>query len=287
MKLHSLLLGAVLAAGVLAADRPVDPTFLHRFVPEVRPNPADAATPNCQYRPVFGDGDSWARLARGVSRYGELSVAPGGACAAVGYPREEHVHVVLEGSGVLEYDEGRHELRKHDFYYLPPGVRRRVANAGREPLRLLVMGFRIPAGMAVTAPETLQIANIDDVPLQVVGNHPPSTKYRLLMGDRKSTRDRIAAGHVLTSLFIMEFEPSGTNFPHHHETEEEIYLLLEGQGEMVAGGGMDGIEGRHPARAGDAYFFRLNCTVGFYNAGPPSTARARILAVRSLFPFRR
>ena len=35
-------------------------------------------------------------------------------------------------------------------------------------------------------------------------------------------------------------------------------------------------------QAGDAYFFRLNCTVGFYNTG--STA-AHILAVRSLYPF--
>jgi len=106
------------------------------------------------------------------------------------------------------------------------------------------------------------------------------------MGDVTSKRDRIAAAHVLTSLFIMEFTPGGTNFPHHHEREEEIYLLLEGTGEMVAGGGMDGIEGRHPAKAGDAYFFRLNCTVGFYSSNAPGAGKARILAVRSLFPFR-
>jgi uncharacterized cupin superfamily protein len=101
------------------------------------------------------------------------------------------------------------------------------------------------------------------------------------MGDRESKRDRIAAGHVLTSLFLMEIAPGGTNFPHHHEREEEIYLVLDGHGDMVAGGGMDGIEGRHPARAGDVYFFRLNCTVGYYSA--PQT-RSRILAVRSWYP---
>ena len=59
-----------------------------------------------------------------------------------------------------------------------------------------------------------------------------------MMGDTRSTRDRIAAAHVLTSLYVMEFAPGGTNFPHHHETEEEIYVLLNGRGEMVAGGGM-------------------------------------------------
>ena len=82
----------------------------------------------------------------------------------------------------------------------------------------------------------------------------------------------------------MEFAPGGTNFPHHHANAEEVYLLLEGTGEMVAGGGMDGIEGRHPAKPGDAYFFRLNATVGFYNDPDPSKPKARILAVRSFYP---
>lgn len=104
------------------------------------------------------------------------------------------------------------------------------------------------------------------------------------MGDTKSTRDKIAAGQVLISLFIMQFDPGGTNFPHHHENAEEMYLVLDGSGDMVAGGGTGGIEGRHPARAGDAYFFRLNCTVGFY-ASKDATPKSRILAVRSLYPF--
>ena len=101
------------------------------------------------------------------------------------------------------------------------------------------------------------------------------------MGDVDSKRDRIAAGRVLTSLFLMEIAPNGTNFPHHHEREEEIYLVLDGHGDMVAGGGMDGVEGRHPAKAGDAYFFRLNCTVGYYSA---PGVKSRILAVRSGIP---
>jgi uncharacterized RmlC-like cupin family protein len=101
------------------------------------------------------------------------------------------------------------------------------------------------------------------------------------MGDVESKRDRIAAGRVLTSLFLMEIAPGGTNFPHHHEREEEIYLVLAGHGDMVAGGGVDGIEGRHPAKPGDAYFFRLNCTVGYYSA---PGVKSRILAVRSWYP---
>ena len=49
----------------------------------------------------------------------------------------------------------------------------------------------------------------------------------------------------------------------------------------MAGGGIDGIEGRHPAKQGDAYFFRLNCTVGYYSA---PGVKSRILAVRSWHP---
>ncbi len=81
----------------------------------------------------------------------------------------------------------------------------------------------------------------------------------------------------------MEITPGGTNTPHHHEREEEIYLLLDGTGDMVAGSGMDGVEGRHSAKPGDAYFIRLNGTVGFYNTG---STTAHILAVRSRYPFR-
>ena len=150
-------------------------------------------------------------------------------------------------------------------------------------VRLVVMGFKIPDGLRAAPPTKPHVANFDDVKWQTVSGHPDSVLYQLLIGDKNSKRDKIAAGEVITSLFVMEFEPGGTNFPHHHDKAEEIYLVLDGSGDMVAGGGTDGVEGRHPARAGDAYFFRLNCTVGFYAArnGP----KARILAVRSLYPL--
>jgi mannose-6-phosphate isomerase-like protein (cupin superfamily) len=145
------------------------------------------------------------------------------------------------------------------------------------------MGFKLPAGAKTDVTSKLQIANLDDVKKQQVGGHPASTLYQLMIGDTHSTRDKIAAAQVVTSLFVMEITPGGTNTPHHHEREEEIYLLLDGTGDMVAGSGMDGVEGRHPAKPGDAYFIRLNGTVGFYNTG---STIAHILAVRSRYPFR-
>ena len=276
----------LVVAGALAAqERAVDPTWLRRHVPDLKNSPSDVTTATCRYKPVFGAGDADARIVRGVVRFGEMTVDPGGASAPVVYKNEEQIYFILEGTGKILYGEETHSLRKYDFLYLAPGVRRGISSTDGAPLRLLVMGFRVP-GAAEPAPGKLQIANVDEVKKQVVGNHPPSTLYQLLMGDRKSTRDRLAAAQVMTSLFIMEFDAGGTNFPHHHETEEEIYYVLDGHGEMVAGGGTNGVEGRHPSRAGDAFFFRLNCTVGFYAGNKPGEPKAHILAVRSLFPFR-
>ncbi len=269
-----------------AEEHSVDPTFLHRFVPEIQEKKLDVSTGSCHCKPIFGDGDSDTSIVRGVARFGEITVDPEGKSSPVNYPGEEQVYVVLEGKGSLLYGDQKIPIRQNDFMYLPPGVTHGILNLSSQPCRVIVMGFKIPRGEMVSPPAKPQIANIDEVRKQVVEGHPPSTLYQLLMGDTKSTRDRIAAGHVLTSLFVMEFAPGGTNFPHHHEYEEEIYLMLEGNGEMVAGSGTNGIEGKYPARAGDAYFFRLNCTVGFYSNNEP-TAKARVLAVRSLFPPRR
>jgi mannose-6-phosphate isomerase-like protein (cupin superfamily) len=170
---------------------------------------------------------------------------------------------------------------------LLPGVEFALSSRNNSAPRALLMGFRIPEGTKIITPAKLDIANANDVKLQLVGNHPPSTLYRLLMGDTNSTRDRVATGHIMKSLFIMEFDTGGTNFPHHHETQEEIYILLNGEGEMVAGGGADGIEGRFTARAGDAYYYRANTTVGFYNSPLAGEPKARILAVRSTAPMER
>jgi mannose-6-phosphate isomerase-like protein (cupin superfamily) len=129
------------------------------------------------------------------------------------------------------------------------------------------------------------IANAADVPLQELASHGPTTKFKLLMGTTESKRDKLPAASQMASLFLMDFAPGGTNIPHHHETEEEIYFVLKGNGEMVAGGGMDGNEGRHPTKQGDAWFLRLNTTVGFYSGARPGGDHDQILAVRSTFPF--
>jgi mannose-6-phosphate isomerase-like protein (cupin superfamily) len=124
---------------------------------------------------------------------------------------------------------------------------------------------------------------MDQLKEETVSGHPSSVLYKLLVGSHTASRDAIDQAYIVTSFFWMDFAPGGTNLPHHHEGAEEIYLVMDGQGEMAAGSVMDGIEGRYPAKAGDAYYFRPDCTVGFYNRNTPG-ATAHILAVRARIP---
>jgi len=288
-----LLLLLVLAPGLRAQEHTVDPTWLHRYVPELAETKADLSSPTCHYRPIFGEGDKQNQSLQTVARFGEVTLDPRGNCQTVVYDRQEEIYFVVEGAGMLHYilhdivpeKDQVQGLRKHDFTYLPPGVKRSISNSSDQPLRVLVMGFKIPSSMAIGAPMPHpKVANLEDANERTVSGHPNSVLYKLLIGLSTGKRDLIDQAYVMDSFFWMDFAPGGTNWPHHHEAAEEIYLVIDGQGEMVAGGGMDGVEGRHPARPGDAYYFRPNCTVGFYNQNKPE-AKAYILAVRARVPL--
>jgi mannose-6-phosphate isomerase-like protein (cupin superfamily) len=280
-----LFLSVVMSANLLAQDRTVDPTWLHRYVPALSEAKAEISSSTCHYKPIFGAGDADNRILRSVSHFGEITLESQGNCQSVLYDREEEIYFVLEGTGVVQSGDETHPLRANDFTYLAPGVKHGLANNSAQPLRVLVMGFKIPPRVALnTPPPPARIVNLDDVKEEPVQGHPTSVLYKLLAGPRNGKRDAIDSAYVITSFFLMDFAAGGTNFPHHHETAEEIYLVVDGQGEMVAGSGMDGLEGRFPAKAGDAYYFRPNCTVGFYNQDKPG-AKAHILAVRSQIPL--
>jgi len=288
-----LLLLLVLAQGLRAQEHAVDPTWLYRYVPELPEAKADLSSPTCHYRPIFGEGDKQNRSLQTVARFGEVTLDPRGNCETVVYDRQEEIYFVVEGAGTLHYilhdmvpeQDQVHELRKHDFTYLPPGVKRSLSNPSDRPLRVLVMGFKIPSSISIGDPMPHpKVANLEDANERTVSGHPNSVLYKLLIGLRTGKRDLLDEAYVMDSFFWMDFAPGGTNWPHHHEAAEEIYLVIDGHGEIVAGGGMDGVEGRHPARAGDAYYFRPNCTVGYYNENKPE-AKAYILAVRARVPL--
>ena len=280
-----LLLLLLVPCELLAQERQVDPTWLHRYVPRLSETHVDLTAGSCHYKAMFGEGDNENRIMRSVARFGEAEVDARGSCQSVSYDRQEELYFVLEGKGVLHYADRTFPLRANDFTYLAPGVKHSIENSSDQPLRVVIMGFKVPSSVSISAPASEpKIVNMDDLKQQTVEGHPTSVLYKLLAGPRTGTRDAIDQAYVMVSLFWMDFAPGGTNFPHHHEIAEEIYLVIDGEGEMVAGGGMDGVEGRHPAKAGDAYYFRANSTVGFYNQNKPG-AKAHILAVRSLVPL--
>lgn len=284
MKRAMVLFALLISVNLSAQDRSVDPTWLHRYLPSLSETKTDLSTGTCHYKPFFGAGGADDRILRSVSRFAEVSVDPQGACQSVLYDREEEIDFVLEGAGALQYGDDPHPLRANDFVYMAPGVRHSLSSNSGQALRVLVMGFKVPARGTTGGPlQQPRIINLKDVKEQTVGGHPTSVLYKLLVGPKSGKRDAIDEASVVTSFFWMDFAPGGTNFPHHHEAAEEIYFVVQGEGEMVAGSGMDGIEGRYPAKAGDAYYFRPNCTVGFYNQNKPG-ANAYILAVRSKIP---
>jgi mannose-6-phosphate isomerase-like protein (cupin superfamily) len=276
------LVSAVAASCLFAAD----PTFLRRSVAEIQSQP-DGLTANAKattYKPIFGVGDPQANQLHGIARYGELTVGPDGASAIVSYPAEEQIYYILEGNGTLLYEDQKAPVKKDDFMYLPINVKHGMANTSGQPVQLLVMGFKIPQGANVAPTAKLMLANAGDVKLVPVQGHGPTSLFKLLMGTTQSTRDKLPAASQMVSLFIMDFAPGGTNIPHHHDSEEEIYYILKGHGDMVAGGGADGNEGRHPSKEGDAYFIRLNTTVGFYSGSKDGEPHDLVLAVRSTYP---
>jgi len=216
----------VFAVSLFAQERQVEPTWLYRQVSSLPERQTDVSSSSCHYTPIFGAGDTETRYPTSVRRFGELTVDAHGSCHAVEYPREEELFFVLQGKGILHYGEESHALEENDFTYVPPTVGHSFSNSSDEPLRLVVTTVRIPQEKSLAAPAKLQVANLSELNEQTVEGHPTSVQYKLLIGPRTAKRDRINAAYMVTDFFLMDFAPAGTNFPHHHEVAEEIYLWL-------------------------------------------------------------
>ena len=271
-----VLLLSIAVASVVAAE----PAFLRRSVADIAEQSTDLSTATAHYKPIFGAGDPNAEDVKGVLRFGELTVAPGGSSKVVSNKDAEEVFFILGGSGTLQYGQEKAPVKQNDFVYLPVGIEHGISNQSQEALRLLVMTFKIPEGAEVPATSKLMMASADDVRLQVLPSHGPTTQFKLLMGTTQSKRDKLAVAQQINSLFLMDFAPGGTNIPHRHAKEEEIYYVLRGHGDMVAGSDAAKKEMRHPSKQGDAFYFKRNTLIGFYSGGKEGEDHAQILAVR-------
>ena len=175
LKAPGFTAAAFAAASVCLCASPslaqVAPTWVHRFVPDVAEKAGDLSTANCHYQPIFGKAIRRPG-SRSVARFAEVKVDPQGACRPVSYEREEQIYFILEGSGILHYGEEKAPVRKNDFMYLPPGVTHTISGSADQPCRVLVMGFKIPAGTTLEPPPKLVVANMDNVKEQTVKDTP-------------------------------------------------------------------------------------------------------------------
>ena len=205
---------------------------------------------------------------------------PGGRTNMVKYPNEEQVLFILDGTSILHWGKEILPVSKNDFIYIPGGTKYELLNPRDDSLLVIVMGFKLIMDSCVSKTSKLMIANTDKVNFQILASHGPTTQFQLLMGTTKSVRDKLAAAYQVTSLFIMDFDARGTNIPHKHNNEEEIYFILKGKGEIVAGESTEGMELRHLSKEGDAYYFSPKTLIGFYSENKEGEDHARILAVR-------
>jgi len=259
------------------------PAFLKRTLSDISVKTGDLSGANTIYKPIFGTGDSEPQALKGITRFGYLSVDSGGTSNIVKYDIEEQICFILEGTGNLHYENSIVPVAKNDFVYIPVGIKHGFSNPRERTLKVIVMGYKIPDVSNIRQTRRIMIANADEVPLQILGQHGPTTQFKLLMGTIESKRDRLASAYQVNSLFIMDFAAGGTNIPHRHAREEEIYYVLRGTGEMVAGETADKKEVRYPAKEGDAFFFAPNTLIGFYSGTKEGEEHALILAVRSKF----
>jgi mannose-6-phosphate isomerase-like protein (cupin superfamily) len=241
-------------------------------------------TPSAHYNPMFGAGDENSEIIKGITHFGHLTVDPGGRSNVVKFADEELVLYILDGTCILNYNKEKVPVNKNDFMYVPVGTKIGISNPRERSVSVIVMGFKVPPSSIKKSTTGLMIANSDEVPLQILGSHGPTTQFKLLLGTTESTRDKLAAATQVNSLFIMDFNAGGTNIPHRHDDEEEIYFILRGHGEIVAGESSDGRELRHLSNEGDAYFFSPKTLIGFYSGNKDGEEHARILAVRFKYP---
>lgn len=224
-------------------------------------------TPN-KYTETAGDIDStWTLLGEEAGTVGvgvnRIQVKEGKRTTAFHvHGAEEEIFFVLGGSGTLYQGEASHEVREGDCSVHLPCKEPHTLRGGPQGLDVLVFGTRVPveicrlprAGMAwagptvVAAPGRQNLWAMDAAqdPLAL----PPGPRPKNLVAlesvpaqtsDRKghsgtSRRLGAAAGSKKTGLNHIALEPGSSGPPAHcHSAEEEVFVVLDGQGICILG----------------------------------------------------
>jgi uncharacterized cupin superfamily protein len=225
-------------------------------------------------------GGSWRDLGRAAGTCGVgvklIEVDPGKwSTPAHVEGAEEEIFFVLAGSGLSWQDGNAHEVRAGDCLVHLPEAEAHTLRAGPDGLRVLAYGQRLAHGNTVLPRAGVAWMSPGFVEVTVVGGRqhpfhreaeagepevgelmerPPSiVNVQDVPGEQEdrpgyaelATDLALAAGSVTTGLRHCVLEPGCLSAPPHcHSAEEEIFVVLAGEGTLLLG------DAEHPLREG-------------------------------------
>jgi quercetin dioxygenase-like cupin family protein len=216
--------------------------------------------------------------------FGVCALEPDGSVAAHVHSFEESVHV-LEGEVVLSTSEGSSLLRAGDYGLLPVGLPHAWSNPGGAMARWADM--LAPQPRERFGGDTSFVPALREVPPLPIDVRDPRTRSfghiePSNMEPGRQTQDMLAVsasmrtallvysgisvkmmvdsdlGANLSTMFMVQYEPSGVAGTHDHPFEE-TYMVLEGEVDASFDGE------RHRLVAGDVAWAGVGCVHGFSN----------------------
>jgi quercetin dioxygenase-like cupin family protein len=216
--------------------------------------------------------------------FGICELAPGGSVAAHVHSFEESFYV-LEGEAVVASAEGAFLVRAGDYGLLPVGVPHAWSNPSSGTARWADM--LAPQPRARFGDDTFEAPELKAAtPLAVEVRDPRTRSFGHIepsnMDPGRQTQEQLAVsasmrtallvysgitvkmmvdpdlGAVLSTMFMVQYEPRGVAGTHDHPFEE-TYLVLEGEVEASFDGE------RHRLAAGDLAWAGAGCVHGFSN----------------------
>lgn len=210
-----------------------------------------------------------------------------GGSVGTGVQSYEECFYVLDGSPIVQTPEGATRLVPGDYGLLSLGVAHEWRNDGPDPARWAQMRapqpraayaqdvYDVPAlnrtepgGIDPRDPRTRNFGHIEAANMEVGQQRQEmlalsaSMRTALLVYSGITVKMMVDSdlGALLTTMFMVQYDPAGVAGPHDHPFEE-TYLFLEGEAEAIFDG--------QPYRLGpgDAAFAGVGCVHGFRNVG--------------------
>jgi quercetin dioxygenase-like cupin family protein len=251
---------------------------------------------------VYGDPGSLAPDAIGCTRWSVVAedsgavhtgfgvgrLEPGGSVPAHVHSFEESVYL-LDGEAVLSTSEVAVRLRPGDYALIPVGVPHQWRNDGPEPARWAEMLAPMPRSQY--SHDTYRVPDLAPAdPVLVDPRDPRTRSFGSIapehMDPAKQSQDLLAVsasmrtallvysgitvkmmvdsdlGAVLSTMFMVQYEPGGAAGAHDHPFEE-TYLILDGEVDAT----LDGSTYR--LTAGDVAWAGAGCVHGFAAVNGP------------------